>query len=80
MNEIKEYCKIATLESLRYLADECIINGDYEILKEIISEIQNRLNEDQQVIEGYCKKHANTNEGSGTEKIIETSQGKSSKI
>jgi hypothetical protein len=78
MDAIIGYCKVATMESLRYLADECVINGDDDILAIITAEIISRESADKQITEGYCSKYGITNEGNGTEKDIEADQGKAS--
>jgi hypothetical protein len=74
MHALIEYCRVATLESLRYLADECVLSGDDDLLKVITTEIIKRESADKQITKGYCQQYGITNEGNGTEKAIEADQ------
>jgi len=71
---LKRYCQVANVVSLRYLADEFALrheDAEWEIVCEMIEQ---KGFADKKLTEAYCKKHAITNDGNGTQEALKTDQ------
>jgi hypothetical protein len=73
------YCKMASMESLRGMADEFAIAGEDDRLEIVCDEIGLRIYEDQKLTKARCEQHDASQKRSGVQEVDEADKGPETK-